>query len=193
MDTEKSYDVVFCGNMQYKPNVDASRFLVNNIMPIVWKRYPQTRVMLAGATPKPSVRQLAGNRVTVTGSVDDIRPCYAQSRIFIAPMRLGSGLQNKLLEAMSMGIPCITTPIANDSLHATDHHEVLIGTDAQQLADCIIQLLENPDLCKQLADNASVFVRQNFSWEASGLQLESIFLSAIEHHDYDDDTEVEEE
>ncbi len=193
MPTVKECDVVFCGNMQYKPNVDASRYLVNNIMPIVWKRYPQARVMLAGATPKASVRQLAGPLVTVTGSVEDIRPCYAKSKIFIAPMRLGSGLQNKLLEAMAMGIPCVTTSIANDSLHASDRHEVLIGNDAQQLADCIIQLLDNPDLGKQLVENASVFVRQNFSWEASGLQLESILLSAIEHHDNEDEIELEDE
>ena len=130
MDMEKRHEVVFCGNMQYKPNIDAARYLVGEVMPIVWRTHPQATVVLAGATPKASVRQLASDRVKVTGSVIDIRPCYAQSKVFVAPMRIGSGLQNKLLEAMSMGIPCVTTPLANDSLEAVDGNEVLIGRDA---------------------------------------------------------------
>ena len=193
MDMEKRHEVVFCGNMQYKPNIDAARYLVGEVMPIVWRTHPQATVVLAGATPKASVRQLASDRVKVTGSVIDIRPCYAQSKVFVAPMRIGSGLQNKLLEAMSMGIPCVTTPLANDSLEAVDGNEVLIGRDAGQLAAAIVRLLDDEGLRNTLAANANRFVHQHFSWEAMGGQLEAVLRKAIENHSKHDETALEDE
>ncbi len=193
MDMEKRYEVVFCGNMQYKPNIDASRFLVGEVMPIVWRTHPNARVVLAGATPKASVRQLASDRVKVTGSVIDIRPFYAQSKVFVAPMRIGSGLQNKLLEAMSMGIPCVTTPLANDSLGATDGSEVLLGRDAGQLATAIIRMLDNEALRQSIAEQAQKFVHTHFSWEATGQQLEAVLHNAIENHSRHNETAMEDE
>lgn len=179
MQVRKRFDIVFCGNMQYKPNIDASRFLVEKVMPLVWLSHPGVRLMLAGATPKAAVRHLASDRVVVTGSVDDIRPCYAQSRLFVAPMRIGSGLQNKILEAMSMGIPCVTTPIANASIGAVDGQEVLLGSSADELARAIVRLLDDENLRNALSDNASRFVRQRFSWEAAGHKLETILTKAV--------------
>ncbi|MBP5516430.1 MAG: glycosyltransferase [Bacteroidales bacterium] len=182
LDIEKQYDIVFCGNMQYQPNIDASRFLVNQVMPLVWQSRPETRLLLAGATPKPSVRQLASRLVTVSGSVPDIRPSYAQSRVFVAPMRIGSGLQNKLLEAMSMRIPCVTTSVANASLGAVDGTHLLIGDDAKSIADAILRLLDDKELCDTLVENAYSFVRSNFSWESAGRQLEQILSVAVSSH-----------
>ncbi|MBP3763292.1 MAG: glycosyltransferase [Bacteroidales bacterium] len=182
LDLPKQHDIVFCGNMQYRPNVDAATFLVREVMPLVWERHPGATVMLAGATPKNAVRNLASDRVIVTGSVDDIRPCYAQSRLFVAPMRLGSGLQNKLLEAMSMGIPCITTPLANEALGATDGQHLLLGSTAGELADRICALLDDNALRSRLADSALSFVRDRFSWQAVGSQLQTILHEAADRH-----------
>jgi len=193
IDTPKKYDVVFCGNMQYKPNINAARFLVLDIMPLVWQRYPEARVLIAGATPTAAVRQLAGARVDVSGSVDDIRPCYASSRLFVAPMRIGSGLQNKLLEAMAMGIPCITTPIANASLAATPGTHLLQGQDAPQLAQAIITLLGDQALCQRLAASATAFVHERFSWESAGRQLQQVLQQAIETHAHNERIELEDE
>ena len=107
-----SFALCFVGNMAYAPNVDAARFLVQEVMPLVWQRFPEVRLLLAGANPKPAVRALASERVSVSGTLADIRDAYASSRLFVAPMRIGSGLQNKLLEAMSMSLPCVTTTLA---------------------------------------------------------------------------------
>ena len=177
-EVEKQYDVVFCGNMQYSPNVDTSVFLATEVMPLVWKECPQARLLLAGATPTAAVRKLANDRVTVSGTVDDIRRCYASGRIFAAPMRLGSGLQNKLLEAMAMQLPCITSTLANHALGATPDRHLLIGDDAPTVARHIVQLLHNPRQGEQLVNEASDFVHQHFSWEAYGQQLEQILLQA---------------
>ena len=182
MEMEKTRDLVFCGNMQYRPNIDAATFLVQEIMPLVWKRHPKATLTIAGATPKKAVKELISDRVDVTGSVPDIRPCYASAKVFVAPMRIGSGLQNKLLEAMSMGIPCITTPLANEALGAIDGEHLLLGTTAEELADRIVTLLDDPGRRTSLADNANDFVRQNFSWETIGQQLESILHEAVNRH-----------
>lgn len=193
MEANKDFAVVFCGNMQYAPNVDAAHFLVKDIMPLVWQRYPQARVVLAGATPKPSVRKLASDRVSVTGSVDEIRTFYASSSVFVAPMRLGSGLQNKMLETMAMGVPCVSTPLANDALGAQGGQHLLLGSTAEELAEQICSLLASPEKGATLAANAQTFVRENFSWEASCLALEQVLSQAIISHKQAADAHLEDE
>lgn len=182
MDTEKDYDVVFCGNMQYQPNVQTSVYLAEKVMPLVWKELPNARLMLAGATPVKRVRGLASERVLVTGSVKDIRQCYANARIFAAPMISGSGLQNKLLEAMAMQLPCITSSIANEALKANDGTEVLVGNDAQQVADHIIALLKDEVRRNTLAANGYAFVRKNYDWKRFAQQLNGILEQAVKNH-----------
>lgn len=179
MEHEKKYDIVFCGNMRYEPNVHASNYLVKRVMPLVWEEFPKATLLLAGAYPKLKVSQLANDRVTVTGFVDDIRECYASARIFAAPMQTGSGLQNKLLEAMAMGLPCVTTSIANDSLQATLDTEILVGDTAQEFATHIINLLRNDEQRNELAANGTVFVHKNYSWETAGEKLEEVLRGVV--------------
>jgi len=133
--------------------------------------------LLAGASPDSRVTALASNKVTVTGWMDDIRSAYAQTQLFIAPMRLGTGLQNKLLEAMSMKLPTITTSLANNALCAKDGKEILIGETAESLAKHIIDLLDNRLLYDKIAENGHRFVRQNYNWEEATNYLEKILKS----------------
>ena len=178
LDSLKQHDVVFCGNMSYEPNVRAAKYLANEIMPIVWRAIPDAKLLLAGATPKREVLALASDKVTVTGYVDDIRQCYASARVFAAPMLTGSGLQNKLLEAMAMQLPCVTTDIANDSLRATSGTEVLVGNTAEAFASHIISLLQDENRRNSIAQAGNAYVHANFSWEKFGEKLESILLGA---------------
>jgi len=171
LDRKKTVDIVFTGNMAYPPNVDAADYLVKDIMPLVWNKRPNTSVLLAGASPVKRVLALQSNLVKVSGWMDDIRDSYSAAQVFIAPMRIGTGLQNKLLEAMSMKIPSITTPLANDALQAKDGIEILIGTDTKQLANRIIELLENKDLYNNIAQNGYGFVHANHSWETATEKL----------------------
>lgn len=172
--SEKKYDIVFTGNMAYPPNVDAAEFLVKEIMPIVWKKRPGTKAMIAGASPDRKVTALDGNDVKVTGWLDDIREAYASARIFIAPMRIGTGLQNKLLEAMSMKIPSITTSLADEALQARDGEEILIGDSASELAGHILSLLEDDKLNKRIAEKGYHFVKESYSWSEATAKLNKI-------------------
>ncbi len=168
------YTIVFTGNMSYAPNVDAACWLVKEIMPLVWKKQPHgINVLIAGADPKPAVRALAGPKVTVSGRLPDIREAYASARIFIAPMRIGSGMQNKLLEAMSMGLPCITTTIAAKPLGATPWEHLLVGDNADELADLILKLTLD-ELHNTIADSGHRFVVEHYSWPAAVAPLEEI-------------------
>ena len=176
----KKHTIVFTGNMSYAPNVDAARWLVKEIMPLVWKQCPYgVNVLIAGADPKPAVKALAGPKVTVSGRLDDIREAYASAKIFVAPMRIGSGMQNKLLEAMSMGLPCVTTTLAATPLGATNWEHLLVGDSAEELADLIVKLgIE--ELHDSIAEGGNRFVKENYSWPAAVQPLENILNAQLE-------------
>jgi len=178
METEKKYELVFTGNMGYPPNVNAANFLTKEILPLVHKKMPGVKLTIAGATPHPSVQALKSDAVHVTGWVDDIRECYAQSKIFIAPMRIGTGLQNKLLEAMAMKIPSITSELANNALSAKHNEEILVGKTAEDFASHIVSILENPQLANKLAENGYQFVHRNYNWDAATQKLENLMISS---------------
>ena len=164
-DAEKHYDLVIVGNMSYAPNVNAVDYMADEVLPIVWRTLPNTTFYVAGATPDPRIRSHACDRIIVSGWLDDIRTAYAESRVFIAPMRIGTGLQNKLLEAMSMRLPCITTPLANGSLGAEDGNEILVGKNAEELAQHIITLLTDKDKAIAQAQAGFDFVHREYNWD----------------------------
>ena len=176
---EKKYDLVFTGNMSYPPNVNAVEYLANEILPIVWKTRPETTLYIAGATPDPKVKKAASDKIIVSGWLDDIRDAYAQSRVFIAPMRIGTGLQNKLLEAMSMRLPAITSPLANASLGAKPDEEILIGNNAQEMAQNIITLLTDTEKAEQIAQAGFDFTNRVYDWGKATERLEEAMVAAV--------------
>ena len=169
---EKNYDLVFTGNMSYPPNVNAVDYLANEILPIVWKTRPETTLYIAGATPDPKVKKAASEKIIISGWLDDIRDAYAQSRVFIAPMRIGTGLQNKLLEAMSMHLPAITSPLANASLGAKPDEEILVGNNAEEMAQNILSLLNDTEKAEQVAQAGYDFTNRVYDWGKATLLLE---------------------
>ncbi|MBM3404689.1 MAG: glycosyltransferase [Bacteroidetes bacterium] len=179
VDQPATYDLVFTGNMGYPPNINSACYLVQEILPIILKKRPETRVLIAGANPHPMVKKLAGPQVTVTGWVKDIRTCYAAARIFIAPMQIGTGLQNKLLEAMAMKLPCVTSTLANQALGAAHGKEIMVCSTPATYAATVIELLENQDNAKQLAQRGHEFVTLRYSWETETTKLGNIICHGL--------------
>ncbi|MCB2410138.1 glycosyltransferase [Hymenobacter lucidus] len=171
----KEYDLVFCGNMSYHPNVDAAEFLATEILPLVQQTHPRARLLIAGTTPAARVLALASPSVVISGWLPDIRTAYASARVFVAPMRVGTGLQNKLLEAMAMRLPCVTTPLANNALRGTPGQDLLVGESAQELAAHITRLLAETEPTAALAARGLTFVRQHYNWAAATGRLEALF------------------
>lgn len=161
----KEYDLLFNGNMNYPPNVEAAIFLVKKILPLVIEKYPAIKVLISGANPSAAVKALASGHVTVTGWVDDIRESFSRARILVAPMQLSIGLQNKLLEGMSMRIPCVTTHLSNNALRAQPGKEIMTAETEEEFAAAIIKLIAHPELAVSISDDAWKFVRDYYSWE----------------------------
>ena len=179
MDCEKKYDLVFTGNMSYAPNVNSVEYLANEILPIVWKTLPDVKMYIAGATPDPRVKKCANEKIIVSGWLDDIRTAYAESRVFIAPMRIGTGLQNKLLEAMSMRLPAITSPLANASLGAKPNEEILVGSNAEEMAQHIITLLTDKEQADRLAQAGFDFTNRVYDWGKATEVMEEAMRKAL--------------
>jgi len=179
MEIEKKFEMVFIGNMGYPPNVNAAEYLALEILPLVQKKHPEARLLLAGATPDKKVQNLESASVQVTGWVDDIRLCYAQARIFIAPMQIGTGLQNKLLEAMAMRIPSITSPLAFSALGATEGKEILVGNSSEEYAGLICKLLDDAPFAEKLAEAGYQFVLSNYNWEPATAELDRIMKQTV--------------
>lgn len=170
-------DISFVGNMGYAPNVEAAVFLVEQVLPLVRRRRPGAGVLLAGARPSRSVQRLAGDGVEVSGWLDDIRTGYARGRIMVAPLMIGAGQQNKILEAMAMGVPCVTTELVNRAIGARAGEEVMVASDAREFADRALELLESPERHAEMAERARRFVSETYSWPAVGRRLAEIFTS----------------
>ncbi len=167
----KKYDLIFVGNMSYAPNVKAVLFLVNEVLPLLDK---SISVLIAGASPSSEVKALESRQVSVSGWVEDIRMAYASAKVFVAPLFIGTGLQNKLLEAMAMELPCVTTPLVNKSLKAREGENIFIENTASEIALRVRELLNDDVLRRELGRRGRSFVSEKYSWKESGEKLENV-------------------
>jgi sugar transferase (PEP-CTERM/EpsH1 system associated) len=163
----KQYEVLFTGNMAYPPNIESAVFLVQRVMPLVWKHLSHAKLAIVGATPAERVQSLASANVRVTGWVDDISEYYAQAKVFVAPMLINTGLQNKLLEAMSMRVPCVTSRLANNAIGGMPGEDLIVCSDPHQYADAIVELLINSAKAARVAEAGRRFVTDKYSWECA--------------------------
>jgi glycosyltransferase involved in cell wall biosynthesis len=137
--------------------------------------FPQLKLCICGAHPVPAIKALERDNIHVTGWVDDMSKYYAKSKIFVAPMQLGTGLQNKLLEAMAMKLPCVTSYLAGKPLEgATHNQELLICNNVDEYIEGISKLLTNKPFFKTIAENGFKFVKTYYNWEEVGRKLEEV-------------------
>ena len=170
--------IIFVGNMSYKPNVIAAKFICEKIFPLVKQKEKNTKVIIAGSNPNNEVKKLSrlNENIKITGFISDIRDAYLKGSVFIAPMFIGSGLQNKLLEAMSMKIPCITTDLANKSLNATKK-EIMIAENEEEFAEKCIELFNNKEKTLNLIENGYKFVKSKYDWKKSTSKIIKLLKS----------------
>ncbi len=176
IDLKKEYELLFNGNMNYPPNIESVQYLVNKIMPLVWKELPTVRLLISGANPNHKVMELKSDRVVISGWMNDIRENFAKSKILVAPMQISIGLQNKLLEAMAMKLPCVTSTLANNALGAKSGEQILVADEPAQYAQCILALLKDEVKLNQIAENGYQYVINNFNWENTTRILERLFI-----------------
>ena len=173
---DRSKNLLFTGTMNYFPNSDAVIYFCNNVFPLIQKRYPDATFYIVGNHPTEQIRRLSDQKgVVVTGYVPDIRPYFEKASVFVAPLRAGSGIQTKNLEAMAMGIPVVTTSIGAMGLEAETDTELLIADTPETFAERVIHLIENPDIRQNLANAGRKRVEASYDWQVLVNRLEQVY------------------
>jgi polysaccharide biosynthesis protein PslH len=173
------YDLLFVGNLGYLPNEQAVRYINTQILPLITKQIPDIKILIAGASPTDYVKSVANENITIQEWLPDIRDAYNNGKIFIAPLFSGAGMQNKVLEAMSMGLPCIVTPIVSKGLGTSHQQELLVATDAASFCKEILHLLAYKKNREDLIAKATSFVQSKFSWQENTRNLVSLLQKLL--------------
>ena len=173
--------VIFTGAMDYLPNVDAVQHFCDDIFPAVARAVPGARFLIVGLNPSPAVRRLGEiPGVTVTGAVPDVQPYYREAGVCVAPLRIARGIQNKVLQAMALGVPVVATSAAGRGLECRPGEHFLVEDDPARFAENVIGLLRDREARIALATRARAFVERHHSWSAVLERVESIVVQAAE-------------
>jgi glycosyltransferase involved in cell wall biosynthesis len=168
---------VFSGTLDYRPNVDALLWFAGEVLPHIRERLPDVRLLAVGKRPAPALRRLAGQgALTLTGEVPDARPFIAGASVYIVPMRIGGGIRLKLLEALALEAPTVTTTLGAEGVVGlrTSTHCLVADTPAE-VAAATLRLLGDPALGGRLGAAGRDLVRANYDWAAIVPLLEALY------------------
>jgi len=173
--------LVFSGKMSYHANVSMVRYLVREIMPKVWMKQPNVRLIVVGKDPSAEVRAFGDDpRIEITGTVEDIRPYIWRASCAVVPLVYGAGIQNKILEAMACGTAVVTTAKTLSSLQVTPGKELLIAMDTEDFSRNILKLLENEELSRKIGVAGAEYVKKHHNWSTIVNQLVSCYTSVLQ-------------
>lgn len=184
----QSPNLVFTGKMDFRPNIDAMMWFGHEVFPLIKARVPDAHLWIVGQQPSPRLDVLrADPAITITGAVDDVRPFIASAQVYIAPLRVGGGTRFKLLEAMAMRRPIVSTSLGCEGFPVTSGRELLVGDSPVAFADLVVRLLNDDALREGLTQQAHEFVSAQYDWSVIVPQLEDIYaeLLAINRPDKD--------
>ncbi len=168
--------LLFVGNYDYAPNVDAGEQLIHHIFPQVQHQIPTAKLQLVGNAPPIQWQQLNNPSIEVTGRVESVYPYLAKGTVFVCPLRFGAGLKNKVLEAMAVGIPIVATPLSVDGIDVKPDISAVVS-DNDQLAEATITLLKDYKQQIQLAHNARQTIEQHYTWTSAAQKYENLYQS----------------
>jgi glycosyltransferase involved in cell wall biosynthesis len=165
--------LVFIGVMAYGPNEDAVRYFSSAVLPKIKASFPDTEFWAVGANPPAALRSLSANGdVVVTGTVEDVRPYLRAASVFVCPLRYGTGIKNKLLSAMAVGVPIVCTSVAVSGIDVRPEQDVLVADTPVEFANQVGRLLTEPEFASRLARNAYARVIERYSWATHARQLD---------------------
>ncbi|HEY8539428.1 MAG TPA: TIGR03087 family PEP-CTERM/XrtA system glycosyltransferase, partial [Steroidobacteraceae bacterium] len=167
--------ICFVGRMDYYPNQECMFDFCANTLPRIRARRPNVKLLIVGADPSPAVRRLGRiPGVTVTGSVPDVRPYVQKSALMVAPLNIARGTQNKILEAMAMGVPVVSSRIAAGGVDAIPGEHFLVGSGPEEYSDAVLAILNDPSLRARLAQAGRARMLSHHAWPRSMQRLDEI-------------------
>lgn len=172
--------VVFNGVLNYRPNLDAAFHLVEEIWPLVLKRRPSARLTIVGRAYASDVRRLSRPGVVLTGDVPDIRPYLGRAAVVVVPVRIGGGTRLKVLEALAMAKPVVSTSLGCEGVGVRDGEHLLVADGADAFAASILELFDGPPLGAALGSAGRGLVASRYAWSLVGERLENLYARAAE-------------
>jgi sugar transferase (PEP-CTERM/EpsH1 system associated) len=170
------HDLLFTGKMDFRPNIDAVLWFAQQVLPLIQAQRPGTTFAIVGQRPHPRLdvlRNLPG--VAITGYVEDVRPYLAGAAVYVAPLRVGGGTRLKLLEAMVMGMPIVSTTVGAEGFPVVHGQELILADEPESFARAVLNLLENPTRRARLGAVGRAFAQANYGWDVLVPQLEKIY------------------
>ncbi len=174
-DYSHSQTLLFTGNMDYAPNVDAVVYFAGTILPLIRLKFPQVQFVIAGQRPVKKVAELANDHITVTGFVKDLAATYNSASVVVAPLRFGAGTQNKVLEAMAMGVPVVCSHIGFSGLGIQSGEGAVMQSDPTTFAKSVIELLASEEMRRKVGEAGVRVIKTRFDWDIIAKQLEGYF------------------
>jgi polysaccharide biosynthesis protein PslH len=184
--SDASYDpdtISFIGRMDYYPNQECMTRFCKQVWPLLRQQRPQMKMLVVGADPSPAMRALGDTPgVTVTGSVPDVRPFVRSSALMVAPLAIARGTQNKILEAMAMGVPVVTSSAAAGGVDADAESHFLVADSAHEIARAVLRIVENPAERQRLALAGRARMLSHHAWPRSMQRLDTIIERCVKGH-----------
>jgi hypothetical protein len=172
--------ISFIGRMDYYPNQECMLRFCKEVLPLIRSQRPNAQLFIVGADPIPAIRKLGElPNVIVTGSVPDVRPFVRRSAVMVAPLAIARGTQNKILEAMAMGVPVVTSSLAAKGVDVVPDEHLLVADDASGFAQAALRLMQDRDKRQRLSNAARARVMSHHHWPNSMRRMEAILERAV--------------
>jgi len=173
--------ILFVGSMNWLPNVDGVIYFCKEILPLIWRANPHVYFKIVGKHPPSKVRRLAkgDRRIIIEGYVDDIRPFFREAEVFVVPLRIGGGTRLKILEALAMEKPVVSTSIGAEGLNLISNQHLLIADEPLDFAESIITLLRNKNLARHLGKVGRKVIEEKFGWGIIGEKLNEVYKKVV--------------
>jgi glycosyltransferase involved in cell wall biosynthesis len=170
------HSLVFTGTMDFRPNVDALMWFVQEVLPLIKARVPDVRVYVVGQRPHARLDALRDDpAVTITGAVDDTRPYIAAASVYIVPLRMGGGTRLKVLEALALQAPIVSTTLGVEGFEVTNGAELLLADDAADFARSIEELINDRERARALGQAGQSFAVQHYDWRSIVPKFEEVY------------------
>lgn len=176
--------LLFTGVMDYMPNHEAMVYFIEEIFPLVQQHVPDSTLVIAGRDPLPILQDLVRHheQITLTGFVDDLRPYFESSSMYVSPLKTGAGMKNKILEAWAMNMPVVATSVSCSGIETRDGQNILVADSPSAFADGVVRLLRDSAKSEKMAQCGRNTAESIYSWQAKTAYLESVLHHVLTRH-----------